>query len=332
MKSLSFLAVSLWAGLAGAAPSPSSDAWITARAKIALVTASHVSSSAVHVDTIDGRVTLYGKVISQAQKDNAETTAKGIEGVKTVRNLLQVVSESNEKATDERDDKIKERVEKVFKDDPSLAATNIGVKSVNKGVVLLSGKARSLTDYLRAVESASAVSGVRGVASEVKYADKVVQAEPVHAPGGVKDAAVDNWITMNTKMRLLADRNVPALEISVDTYRGNVTLFGIVPTAQARAAAESATKKIDAVVSVNNELQVVTAVQKEWVDAKDDIVERSVKLALKGRPELRKVDVSVKNGVARLTGTVGSDWDGLQAAILTRSTDGVRSVDQDLHR
>src|SRR4051812_32387742 len=268
MKTLSFLAVALWAGAAGA--SPSSDSWITTRTKISLVTASHVSSNAVHVDTIDGRITLHGKVTSQLQKDSAESVAKSVDGVKGVRNLLQIVAEPNAKATDESDDRVKDRVEKLFKEDPMLATTNVGVKSVNKGVVLLSGKAKNLTDYLRAVEATSMVPGVRGVASEVKSSDKIAQSDSSRVPAGAKTAAGDNWITMSTKLRLLAQEDVPALEISVDTYHGSVTLFGIVPTAEAKAAAESATKKVDAVVSVNNELQVVTAAKKDQVDAKDD--------------------------------------------------------------
>src|SRR5690349_16327655 len=130
MNKLSFLAVALWAGAAGAAPS--SDAWITTQTKISLVTASHVRSNAVHVDTTDGRVTLDGKVGSQLEKDSGESFAKSVDGVKGVRNLLQIVAESNEKATDESDDRIKDRVEKLFSEDPLLSATKIGVKSVNK--------------------------------------------------------------------------------------------------------------------------------------------------------------------------------------------------------
>jgi osmotically-inducible protein OsmY len=40
--------------------------------------------------------------------------------------------------------------------------------------------------------------------------------------------------------------------------------------------------------------------------------------------------MKVKNGVARLTGTVGSESDRLVAAIAARSTPGVRAVQDDL--
>ena len=93
----------------------STDSWITAKTTIALVTTSHVSANAVHVDTFDGRVTLYGKVISELQKESAGSIAKSIDGVKRVRNLLQVVADSHEKAVDEADERIKERVQKALK-------------------------------------------------------------------------------------------------------------------------------------------------------------------------------------------------------------------------
>src|SRR5512143_1154873 len=68
-----------------------SDAWITTKTKMALLTTEGVSSTAVNVDTVDGRVTLHGKVETAAEKEKAEAEAKKIEGVTEVRNLLQVV-------------------------------------------------------------------------------------------------------------------------------------------------------------------------------------------------------------------------------------------------
>ena len=41
--------------------------------------------------------------------------------------------------------------------------------------------------------------------------------------------------------------------------------------------------------------------KREWEDAKDDVVTRNVKAALKDRGEDKHVDVSVRNGVVRLS-------------------------------
>src|SRR5262245_59243711 len=75
------------------AQAATSDAWITAKSKIALMTTKGVSSTAVNVDTVDGVVTLHGKVNSTDEKARAEAEVKKIDGVREVRNLLQVVPE-----------------------------------------------------------------------------------------------------------------------------------------------------------------------------------------------------------------------------------------------
>lgn len=77
------------AGPAFAADRP--DAWITTKAKIALLTTEGVSATAIHVDTTDGRVTLHGSVATAPDKAKAAKTVRGIEGVREVRDLVQVV-------------------------------------------------------------------------------------------------------------------------------------------------------------------------------------------------------------------------------------------------
>src|SRR5262249_30446306 len=67
------------------------DAWVTTKAKLALMTTDGVSSTDVNVDTIDGHVTLHGTVGSEQEKAKAEQAVRGITGVKDVRNMLQVV-------------------------------------------------------------------------------------------------------------------------------------------------------------------------------------------------------------------------------------------------
>ena len=54
----------------------------------------------LNVDTVSGAVTLHGKVASEAAKDKAETVAKGIEGVASVKNVLQVVPAPDRKIVD----------------------------------------------------------------------------------------------------------------------------------------------------------------------------------------------------------------------------------------
>jgi len=316
-------------GSATAQAAPASDDWITTRTKIGLWTAGHVDSTAVHVDTASGQVTLYGKVHDQQQKDVAESVARGIPGVVKVRNLLEIVPAATEKQVDIADDRIKDEAAKALKADASLSASSMSVKSVNKGTVMLSGKARDQFDYLRALEVVADVPGVRRIDSEVNAPDQDGKFVRTTADGA-KNAALDDFITTATKMRLLADSSVPALEISVDTRHGVVTLFGIVPDALAKAAAEADAKKVAGMVSVDNQLQVVAAASKAAVDVKDDEIKDDLKATFKTDEAFKHVSVTVKNGVARLTGHVGTSGQRLHAAILARGSRGVRSVEDDL--
>src|SRR5262249_61678559 len=94
-----------------------------------------------------------------------------------VRNLLQVVPARHEKAVKMADKDIDQRVKKALEDDPSLRDSSIAVQSVNDGVVLLGGKAASVSDHLRALELARAVPGVRSVRSEVQSPDRLADDE-----------------------------------------------------------------------------------------------------------------------------------------------------------
>jgi len=325
------------AGLAARAGTAPPDAWITTKIKLALLTTEGVSGTAIKVDTVIGRVTLYGKVHSAQEKAKAETIARKVDGVQDVRNLLQVVSPQHEKAVQVSDDELKQRVEQALQADPSLKSSNIAVQSVNQGVVLLSGTAKTLSAHLRAVEVAAAVPGVRRVATEIQSPDTLADEEIWRAPTpprprqgyGVWDTASDIWITSAVRMSLMADSNVPGLEIDLDSWDGVVTLFGIVSSQDAKGAAEADALKVSGVKRVVNELQVVPSAKQQAVNASDDELRHEVRKAL-DEHGFRDVGLEVKNGVARLTGTVPTGARNLEAAVVARSIPGVRAVEDDL--
>lgn len=331
------LVMVLSAGFAAPAGATVPDAWITTKAKLALLTTEGVSGTQINVDTILGRVTLHGKVSSADEKAKAETIAHKIDGVQDVRNLLQVVAPQHEKTVQLSDDALKPRIEQALQADPSLKSSAISVQSVNQGVVLLAGTAKTLSAHLRAVEVASSVPGVRRVASEIQSPDTLADAEiwldrtppSAGSESGTLDAASDIWITSATKMRLLTDSQTPALDINVDTSDGVVTLFGIVSSQQAKAAAEADARKVSGVKRVQNELQVVASSKQAAMKVSDDELKRAVKKAF-DTPEFKDITVDVKNGVVRLTGTIPTGARRLEAAVLARSIPGVRSVEDDL--
>lgn len=311
------------------------DLWITTNAKISLLTAADVPSTAIHVDTTDGLVTLHGTVGSEAQKQKAAEVVRGIEGVRDVRNLLQVVPEPVKDAMAVSDADLKTRVAAALADDPALANSDIRVKSVNSGVVLLEGDAKTLSDHRRAIEDAAHVGGVVRVESSIASPDQLADAEIWQEGRGSGDSATamkstarDLWITSSAKLRLMANSETPALDINVDTSRGIVTLFGTVPSEQAKAAAAREVRKVAGVQGVENDLQVVAASEEERVAAEDGEVRSAIEKRLQAREDLGDSDIQVEvsDGVARLTGNVDSQVDRVTALTVARATPGVRAV------
>jgi hyperosmotically inducible protein len=154
------------AGIARAADTP--DAWVTLKTKISLMTTDGVSTRDLNVDTVNGVVTLHGKVATQAEKAKAEDVARRIEGAKEIKNLLQIVPSAQRAVIERSDDAIKKSVEAAFKANRRVNPSGIKVASVNRGVVLLSGKTKSYEAHLESVEVANAVRGVRHVSTEVE--------------------------------------------------------------------------------------------------------------------------------------------------------------------
>jgi len=323
------------AGAANAAQRP--DAWVTTKVKMSLLTSEGVSATNVHVDTVDGRVTLHGSVPTEAEKLRAEQVAGQVDGATKVRNLLQVVAPKHEAITEATDDQLEERVKSSLKTDRALADSSITVQSVNAGVVLLSGKARTLSDAYRAVGVTAGVPGVRRVASEIQSPDTLGDDElwrdgAYDAAAYEKSAARDTWITTAAKVRLIANSETPGFDINVDTKDGIVTLFGVVASTNSKRAAEAEVRKIGGVKNVVNDLQIVAEANQDRVGHKDDEISKAIQKRYDaiGALEDSKIDIAVSNGVTRLSGTVMSRSDQVAALTVARSTAGVVRVIDDL--
>lgn len=315
------------------------DSWITAKTKIALMTAEDVGGLAIDVDTYDSVVTLHGKVTTAQEKTRANELAKSVAGVKDVRNLLQVVPEADRETVKVGDAQLKERVSTVLERDAALDDSSIKIASVNKGVVLLSGEAKTISDHLRAIEDARAVQGVQRVASEIKSPDQLSDRElwygdekkrNVAAAKGEKaeEASWDSWTTAAVKLKLLSNSEVPGLDINVDTRDGVVTLFGSVQNAATKSLAEKLALEANGTRLVKNQLQVVPKPEQKQVAEKDDKIQENLKKRIADNPELKDSDVNleVSKGVVRLTGTVESQRDHLAILTAARGTQGVRSL------
>jgi hyperosmotically inducible periplasmic protein len=65
----------------------------------------------------------------------------------------------------------------------------------------------------------------------------------------------DTKITSDVKTKLAADKMASLTRVSVTTVRGNVSLTGIVPTAEDRERAEDIARRVTGVTQVTNNLQ-----------------------------------------------------------------------------
>jgi hyperosmotically inducible protein len=316
------------------------DAWVTTKVKMALLTADNVDSMDVHVDTMNGLVTLYGKASSADERSRVERAARTVEGVRDVRNLIQVVPNAARKEVASTDDQIKDQVEKAL--DQKLGSGNdIDVQNVTKGVVLLSGDARTLTEHYRAMAVASRVPGVHSVKSEIKSPESLADREIWYDDkGGEADKELssenqpfrDGYITSAVKIKLMAEPDAPAVGVNVDTDDGVVTLFGMAPTQAAKQKAGEIAQATRWVRKVDNELQVVPPAQEEQVEERDDVIAQRVNDALKTREGLRESDIQVEvsNRVARLSGEVPSLAARYNALVTARTAKGVKAVVNDL--
>ncbi len=71
------------------------DGWLWVKARFDLAAADDLRDSTINVDVDNGVVTLAGTVANAAQKAKAESVAKSIDGVKSVKNMLKVSASGN---------------------------------------------------------------------------------------------------------------------------------------------------------------------------------------------------------------------------------------------
>jgi hyperosmotically inducible protein len=142
-----------------------SDSWITSKTKIALFADERVKGRQVSVTTDKGGIVhLRGKVDSAEAKAAAEEDAKGIEGVASVKNDLQVVAPAKRDMVEAKDADIKKAVQTRLAKDTKLKSVDV---RADAGVVVLTGKVDNITAAAKASEMARDIPGVKYVKNEI---------------------------------------------------------------------------------------------------------------------------------------------------------------------
>jgi hyperosmotically inducible periplasmic protein len=143
-----------------------SDSWVTSKTKMSLFADERVKGTQVSVDTTKGVVHLRGKVDSAEAKSAAGDIAKGIEGVKSVKNDLQVVAPTARKAVDASDSDIAKAVGTRLSKDTQLKKVDV---RTDAGVVTLTGQVPTIGAGAKASEMARGVPGVKSVKNELTF-------------------------------------------------------------------------------------------------------------------------------------------------------------------
>jgi hyperosmotically inducible periplasmic protein len=302
-----------------------SDGWITTKARIALMTADKVKSTDVHVDTINGTVSLYGHVDTENAKKVAEQKIKEIKGVKGVQNDLEVIPKAVEETVKRSDDEIKKAAHGALENETALKGESVKVLSVDNGVIVLGGKVKDPAAQLAAIECVEDIAGVRRIESRIAVQNEAPMITTDNKGGDVKDG----WLTTKVKLKLIGNGDVPSTVVHVDTHRTKVTLWGVVETEKAKMEAEKEARSVDGVTTVANQLIVDPKKAEKQAMLPDSEIKDNVKKLL-SKDDMRDIDVAVKDGIVVLTGKKKSELEGDRVALLSRTAKGARAVKNEI--
>ncbi len=146
------------------------------------------------------------------------------------------------------------------------------------------------------------------------------------------DRVDDAWITTKIESKLVADPQVSAFNVDVDTLDGVVTLRGEVEREVARTEAEELARETEGVVAVRNEIRVVSPATATDEPLSDSWITSKIKAKYLVDPELNpfNIDVDTIGGRVTLSGRVSDAAARAEAEQLARDTEGVITVDNQL--
>jgi osmotically-inducible protein OsmY len=300
-----------------AAESDLSDTDITVAVEINLRTDPAVSANLVDVMTVNGIVTLSGKVPDLLSQDRAVRIAESIKGVRSVVNRLEVRPRLR------TDQQIRRDIEEALIADPAADSYEIAV-TVDNGTATLRGLVESRAEKILAGQVAKAVKGLKRLNNKIEV--KLVTDR--------SNAETKKDIEGRLKWNVFVDKNL----IDVSVADGVVILEGTVGSAAEKTQAiqdawVAGVRSVDA-AGLKVEWWAQDDMRKEqpFVPKPDKEIEQAVEDALLYDPRVSsfKVDVEVDFGVVTLSGVVDSLIAKQSAEKDARYTDGVHWVENRL--
>jgi hyperosmotically inducible periplasmic protein len=151
-----------------------------------------------------------------------------------------------------------------------------------------------------------------------------------------QQAVDDVALTAKVKTGLAGDSETSAMKVGVNTDRGVVTLSGVVPTEREKMKAEQIARRTEGVTQVVNNITIdpntigATNIKEKTEEAVSDTTILSKIKAKLLLEQITGTDVDVSNGVVTLKGQVADQKQVTQAAEIARTTNGVKSVKNQL--
>jgi len=218
------------------------DSRIEANARKSYVFSTYLGADDIKIQSVNGAVTLTGTVKEESHKTLAQETVAGVAGVKSVDNKLEVKGEIPAEKSDTWL-MMKVKTTLLYHRSVSGLKTEVNVKD---GIVTLQGKANSQAQKDLATAYAKDIDGVKEVKNEM------VVAVPPKKTRTAGEKIDDASITGLVKMTLLYHRSTSALNTTVTTKNGVVTLGGKVKNASEKDLATKYASDVHGVKSVRN--------------------------------------------------------------------------------
>ncbi len=301
-----------------------------------------VDNGLIDVSVKDANVTLSGTLGSNAEKYQAVTDS-WVAGVKsvdasglTVKTWARDERMRKNKYVTKSDEELKNAVLQTLKYDPRVMKFHPDVE-VDRGTVTLAGEVDNLKAKRSAESDARNVVGVFGVNNAIQVAPTVIPSDSV--------------IEENIRNALIREAYTDSHNMTVDVSDGIAYLRGTVDTFFEKVEAGDVASRIKGVVSVENRLTdkdnydfSTGNFYKDWnaneppyyfnVDHSykiDEEIKENIEKQLWWSPFVNQDDiiVTVKNGKAILTGTVGTDREKTFAEIKAIEA-GARAVQNNL--
>ncbi len=295
-----------------------SDNQLQSDAKMALTHDLATDSWETDVDVNHHVATLTGEVDSWREKALAETVVKGVKGIRSIKNNIEIKAKP-----DFRDDfEIQAEVQEAIEWDALLNDQLINV-AVKGGEVQLTGTVGSAAEKKQAYSDAW-VAGVADVD------DSKLDVTPLVRDSKVREIASatrsDEDIEKALMDAMVQDSRVSSFDIYADAKHGRVALSGTVDNLNAKRAAERDAWNTIGVCSVENHILV------QLLSPTDDEIARRIHRIFWGDPYVEPFDivVAVKSGIAHLSGNVNSDFEKARANDLAAGMFGINKVQNDI--